>query len=178
MVRRTISLALRAAGVEKPYPLEGVSKDEEHPYIEENERLAEFEWAFGEGAEAKMEQLAMEMAERLVHSESHSIETIEDVEDDVFEGRIGLFDEDELLERLGMHLTELEEQGFADADEVEELEESIEKRRKQIEKKISRLSPEALEMLKEHREELHQHIKEMHPELRKRIEAMKKNMEQ
>lgn len=163
VVRRTISLALRAAGVEKPYPLEGVSMDEEHPYEEANERLAEFEWAFGEGAEAKMEQLAQEMAERLVHSESHSIEAIEEVEDDVFEGRVGLFDEDELLERLEMHLTELEKQGFADADEVEEIEESIEKRRKHIEKKISRLSPEALEMLKEHREELHGHIKEKHP---------------
>ncbi len=163
VVRRTISLALRAAGVEKPYPLEGVSMDEEHPYEEANERLAEFEWAFGEGAEAKMEQLAQEMAERLVHSESHSIEAIEEVEDDVFEGRVGLFDEDELLERLEMHLTELEKQGFADADEVEEIEESIEKRRKHIEKKISRLSPEALELLKEHREELHGHIKEKHP---------------
>ncbi len=177
VVRRTISLALRAAGVEKPYPLEGVSKDEEHPYVEENERLAEFEWAFGEGAEAKMEQLAQEMAERLVHSEIHSIEMIEEVEDDVFEGRVGLFDEDELLERLEMHLSELEEQGFADAEEVEEIEESIEKRRKHIEKKIARLSPEALEMLREHREELHEHIKETHPDMYKHIETTRKNME-
>lgn len=177
VVRRTISLALRAAGVEKPYPLEGVSKDEEHPYIEENERLAEFEWAFGEGAEAKMEQLALEMAEKLVHTENHSVEAIEEVEDDVFEGRIGLFDEDELLERLEMHLTELEEQGYADVEEIEEIEESIEKRRKQIEKKISRLSPEALEILKEHREEIQEHIRENHPDMYKRMEEIRKHIE-
>ncbi|MBQ7944545.1 MAG: SulP family inorganic anion transporter [Lachnospiraceae bacterium] len=177
VVRRTISLALRAAGVEKPYPLEGVSKDEEHPYIEENERLAEFEWAFGEGAEAKMEQLALEMAEKLVHTENHSVEAIEEVEEDVFEGRIGLFDEDELLERLEMHLTELEEQGYADVEEIEEIEESIEKRRKQIEKKISRLSPEALELLKEHREEIQEHIRENHPDMYKRMEEIRKHME-
>ncbi len=159
VVRRTISLALRAAGVEKPYPLEGVSQDEEHPYVEENERLAEFEWAFGEGAEAKMEQLAQDMAEKLVQAESHSIDALEEAEDDVFEGRVGLFDEDELLERLEVHLTELEKQGVADAKEVEEIEESIEKRRRHIEKKLARLSPEALELLHEHREEIQEHMK-------------------
>lgn len=174
VVRRTISLALRAAGVEKPYPLEGISKDEEYPYIEENERLAEFEWAFGEGAEAKMEQFALEMAEQLVHSESHSVKTIEEAEGDVLPTRLGLFDEDELLERLEMHLTELEEQGYSD---IEEIEESIEKRRKIIEQKINNLSPEALELLRHHREEIDEHIKQEHPELYERMVEIRKNME-
>lgn len=165
VVRRTISLALRDAGVTKPYPLEGVSAEEEHPYIEENERLAEFEWAFGAGAEARMEQLAAEMAEKLVQTDNHSIEAIAEAESDVLEGRIGLFDEDELLERLEMHLAELEEQGLSELEEIEEIEESIEKRRKIIEKKIKKLSPEALEMLRSHREEIDAHIKQEHPEL-------------
>ena len=169
VVRRTISLALRDAGVTKPYPLEGVAADEEHPYIEENERLAEFEWAFGAGAEARMEQLATEMAEKLVHTENHSIEAIAEAENDVFEGRIGLFDEDELLERLEMHLAELEAQGISEHEEIEEIEESIEKRRKIIEKKIKKLSPEALEMLRNHREEIDAHIKKEHPKLYKRM---------
>lgn len=177
VVRRTISLALRAAGVEKPYPLEGISKDEEFPYVEENERLAEFEWAFGEGAEAKMEQFALEMAEQLVHSESHDVHAIEEAESDVLPTRMGLFDEDELLERLEMHLTELEEQGYSDLEELEEIEESIEKRRKIIEKKIASLSPEALEMLRNHREEIEEHIKEEHPELYERMVEIRKNME-
>lgn len=174
VVRRTISLALRAAGVEKPYPLEGISKDEEYLYVEETERLAEFEWAFGEGAEAKMEQFALEMAEQLVHSESHDMQAIQEAESDILPTRMGLFDEDELLERLEMHLTELEEQGYSDIDEIEE---SIEKRRKVIEKKIESLSPEALELLKHHREEMEEHIKQEHPELYERMLEIRKNME-
>lgn len=172
--RRTISLALRAAGVEKPYPLEGISNDEEHPYIEENERLAEFEWAFGEGAETKMEQFALEMADQLIHSTNHSLKAIEEAESDILPTRMGLFDEDELLERLEMHLTELEEQGYSD---IEEIEESIEERRKIIEKKIKDLSPEALELLRHHREEIDEHIKEEHPELYERMIAIRKKIE-
>lgn len=179
VVRRTISLALRDAGVTKPYPLEGVSAEEEHPYIEENERLAEFEWAFGAGAEARMEQLAAEMAEKLVQTDNHSIEAIAEAESDVLEGRIGLFDEDELLERLEMHLAELEEQGLSELEEIEEIEESIEKRRKIIEKKIKKLSPEALEMLRSHREEIDAHIKQEHPELFKHmLEIREKRQEE
>ena len=175
VVRRTISLALRAAGVEKPYPLEGISKDEEYPYVEENERLAEFEWAFGAGAEAKMEQFATQMADQLVHAESHSVKAIVEAESDVLPTRMGLFDEDELLERLEMHLTELEEQGYSD---IEEIEESIEKRRKIIEKKIKDLSPEALEMLRHHREEIEEHLKEAHPEIYERMVEIRKHIEQ
>ena len=174
VVRRTISLALRAAGVEKPYPLEGISKDEEFPYVEENERLAEFEWAFGAGAEAKMKQFALEMAEQLVHAESHSVKAIVEAESDVLPTRMGLFDEDELLERLEMHLTELEEQGYSD---IEEIEESIEKRRKIIEKKIKNLSPEALEMLRHHREEIEEHLKEEHPEIYERMVEIRTHIE-
>ncbi len=174
VVRRTISLALRAAGVEKPYPLEGISNDEEFPYVEENERLAEFEWAFGAGAEAKMEQFATQMADQLVHSESHSVKAIEEAESDILPTRMGLFDEDELLERLEMHLTELEEQGYSD---IEEIEESIEKRRKIIEKKIASLSPEALEMLRHHREEIEEHLKEEHRELYERMVEIRTHIE-
>lgn len=177
IVRRTISLALRAAGVEKPYPLEGISNDEEYPYIEENERLAEFEWAFGEGAEAKMEQFATQMADQLIHSANHSVKAIEEAEGDILPTRMGLFDEDELLERLEMHLTELEEQGYSDLEELEEIEESIEKRRRIIEKKIENLSPEALELLKNHREEIEEHLREEHPELYDRMVEIRKSIE-
>ncbi len=93
VVRRTITLALREAGLEKPYELEesgesrragkgaspegaaagkgvfpenaaaGTEPDEKG--IEAKERLAEFEWVFGKEAEAKMEELAHSMAEQL-----------------------------------------------------------------------------------------------------------------
>lgn len=175
VVRRTISLALRDAGIEKPYPLEGISNDEEYPYIEENERLAEFEWAFGEHAEEKMEQFATQLANQLVHTHNHSLEAIEEAEQDVLPTRMGLFDEDELLERLEMHLTEMEEQGL-DEKEIEEIEESIEERRRIIEEKIKNLSPEALELMIHHREEIQEHIRHEHPELYEKIEEMRKHI--
>ena len=170
VVRRTVSLALRTSGLTKPYPLEGVEKGVEHPYVEANERLAEFEWAFGDGAEEKMEQLASELAEKLIHSEdaNYSMETIVEAESDASWGRVGLFDEDELLERLEMHLSELEDQNDVDVN-IEKIEKRIEQRRKIIEKKIKNLSPEAMEMLKRHREEIEEPLKEKNPEYYERV---------
>ncbi len=172
-VRRTITLALRAAGVEKPYPLVGHGEDEPYEYIEANERLAEFEWAFGDSAEERMERLATQMADELIHTKDHSMNKILEAEQHVPWGRMGLFDEDELLERLEFHLTELEEQG---ADDVEEIEKRIEQRRKVIESKINNLSPEALELLKRHRHEIEEHLKEQHPEYYERMQEIRKRM--
>ncbi|MCH5344335.1 MAG: STAS domain-containing protein [Acetatifactor sp.] len=178
-VRRTVSLALRAAGVDKPYPLEGISKEEEYSYAEENERLAEFEWAFGEGAEEKMEALATEVAEKIVHSGDYSMENIVQTEKDVSWGRVSLFDEDELLNRLELYFAKLEEQGYT---HIEEIEERLEQRRHIVEEKIKELSPEALDLLKRHRKKIEEHLKEKRPEyyehyleLRKRIEEMEGN---
>lgn len=172
-VRRTISLALRAAGVDKPYPLVGHGEDEPYEYVEANERLAEFEWAFGDGADEKMEELATQMADELIHTKDHSMNKIMEAEQHVPWGRMGLFDEDELLERLEYHLTELEAQGFED---VEEIEKRIEQRRKIIETKINNLSPEALELLKRHREEIEEHLKNQHPEYYNRMQDIRKKM--
>ncbi len=173
-IRRTISLALRAAGVEKPYPLVGHGEDEPYEYVEANERLAEFEWAFGDSAEERMEQLATQMADELVHTNDHSMKKIMEAEQRVPWGRMGLFDEDELLERLEFHLTELESQGF---DDIEEIEKRIEQRRKIIESKINNLSPEALELLKRHRQEIEEHLKVQHPEYFERMQEIRKKLE-
>ncbi|MBQ8317687.1 MAG: STAS domain-containing protein [Lachnospiraceae bacterium] len=173
-IRRTISLALRAAGVEKPYPLVGHGEDEPYEYVEANERLAEFEWAFGDSAEERMEQLATQMADELVHTNDHSMKKIMEAEQHVPWGRMGLFDEDELLERLEFHLTELETQGF---DDVEEIEKRIEQRRRVIESKINNLSPEALELLKRHRQEIEEHLKVQHPEYFERMQEVRKKLE-
>ena len=172
-VRRTVSLALRAAGVNKPYPLEGVLEEEEYTYVEANERLAEFEWAFGEEAEERMEALAVEVAQRIVRSGDYSMENIVRTEGDVSWGRVGLFDEDELLNRLELYFSELEEQGSLN---VEEIEARLEQRRHIVEEKLKDLSPEALELLRTHRKKIEEHLKEKRPqyyehylELRKRF---------
>lgn len=161
-VRRTITLALRAAGVEKPYPLEGVSGAEDHPYVEANERLAEFEWAFGEGAGGKMEALVSEIAEKLLHSGNYSMENLIDTEKNLSWGRVGLFDEDELLNRLEVYLSKLGEQGAS--EDIEEIEERLEQRRREVEQKVKELSPEALELLERRRRKIEERLKEKNPE--------------
>ena len=173
-VRRTVSLALRAAGVDKPYPLEGISKDVEYEYLEANERLAEFEWAFGEGAGERMEALAVEVAKKIVDSGDYSMENIVKTENTASWGRVGLFDEDELLNRLELYFSELEEKGNLN---IEEIEQRLEQRRHIIEEKIKELSPEALELLRRHRKQIEDLLKEKNPkyyehylELRKKFE--------
>lgn len=176
MVRRTITLALRAAGVEKPYPLEGMDKDEYFPYIEANERLAEFEWAFGDSAEEQMMQLVAEIAENLEHAKKINVQSLVEAENDTSWGKVGLFDEDELLDHLEIYISELDKQGNTTL-EVEEIEKRIEQRRKIIEEKINRINPNGLEMLRKHREEIEEHIKTEHPDYYEQIMAIREQLE-
>lgn len=161
-VRRTISLALRDSGIVRPYPLEdrdGISPME--TVLERNDELAEFEWAFGDEAEERMEKLALEVAGNVAGSNLTSTGVIRDAEQNVSWGRIGLFDEDELLDRLEMHLSEIAQRGNHDP---KLLEERIEERRSIVEKKLADLNPDAIKALKEHRRKLALHFKETNPE--------------
>lgn len=161
-VRRTISLALRDAGIVRPYPLEdrdGVSPME--TVLERNDELAEFEWAFGEEAEQRMEKLALEVAGSVADSNLSDKRVIREAEQNASWGRIGLFDEDELLDRLEMHLAEIAQRGNHDPDMLKK---RIEERRLVVEKKLADLNPEAIGALKEHRKKLALHFKETNPE--------------
>lgn len=161
VVRRTMSLALRDAGVNKPYPLEGTDNKEDILFVESDERLAEFEWAFGADAEEKMEQFAIEVAEQIAEAKEYNLELIEQAENTVSWGRIGLFDEDELLERLEMHLAEM---AHNNPEYEQEIEDRIEQRRRVIEEKLENLNPEAIMLLRRHRRELSEHLKSLNPE--------------
>ncbi len=154
VVRRTMSLALRDAGIEKPYPCAGCDDDKGTVIIESNEQLAEIEWAFGADTDAKMEQFAGEMLDAIDKDSG-----IEMIEQNVSWGRFGLFDEDELLERLEMHLSEL----ALSSKNAEELEEKIERRRLVIEKKLSQINPEAIRILSSHRANIARHFQEKNP---------------
>ncbi len=172
-VRRTVSLALRAAGVNKPYPLEGVS-ERDPSHVEAAERLAEFEWAFGAEAGEKMETLAREVAQKLVASGDYSLENIVRTENAASWGRVGLFDEDELLNRLELYFSDLEGRDSAD---VEEVERRLEQRRRVIEEKLKELSPEALELLRRHRREIEERLKERRPEYYKQYLELRRRLE-
>lgn len=161
VVRRTISLALRDAGVERPYPLVGADEALMNTKVEDSERLAEFEWAFGEEAEEMMNRLAIEIAENIANTDIKQEEVIKQAENQVSWGRIGLFDEDEILDRLELHIQEIAAKAGYDA---KELEDKIEQRRMIVEYKLMQINPEALEMLKAHRKQMEIHFKETNPQ--------------
>ncbi len=172
-VRRTVSLALRDAGVEKPYPLEGADSGDTVFYVEASERLAEFEWAFGKDTERKMKQLAKEIIEKLT---SDNFETLVDVEREISWGRIGLFDEDELLDYMEMHLEEGKNSGKFTESEVRALEEKIERRRVVVEDKLKSINSKAYGLLVSHRKSINASMKKENPEAYASVKETRKKL--
>jgi len=123
----------------------------------------------------EMEQLVAEIAENLEHAKKINVQTLVEAENDTSWGKVGLFDEDELLDRLEIYISELKKNGDTTL-EVEEIEKRIEQRRKVVEEKINRLNPNGLEMLKRHREEIEEHIKSEHPDYYEQIMAIRKEL--
>ena len=70
VTRRTISLALRDAGVDRPYPLVGSPEQVavHEDFIEDNERLAEIEWAFGKDAAEWLDKYAVQVTDDITSS--------------------------------------------------------------------------------------------------------------
>jgi len=167
VVRRTITLALRDAGLEKPYELEGDVENRSDDYMESEERLAEFEWAFGDEAEERLLKLAEMTANEVargVQNHEEYIPVLEDHGATTRWGMLGLFDEHEFWDLLEARLETLSEDGVISDEDVKWLEERIERRRSQGIKRLKELNPKALNVLKKHRERLLRHFKEKDPE--------------
>lgn len=161
--RRTITLALRDAGLEKPYDLVGgdnaASLEE---MIEADDRLAEFEWAFGHEAEEHMERLARQTAEMMAENigdAKKSVETLEAHGAITNWGMLGLYDEQEFWDHLEFALEELQKEGKLSKKDTQWLEERIENRRLTGEKRLTEINPHALEILRIHREPILEHLK-------------------
>jgi len=172
-VRRTMSLALRDFGFVKPYPLEGgvMSNSTE---FENFELLTEMEWAFGEDAENKIQQMANEMATS-IQTEKEDIASIniEKIEEKLHWGKIGLFDETELLDYLEVKLELLVENGKLQKDKLDELEKIIEKRKTFIENQVNLLNPKAIDLLHKRLEVVENHLKGSHPKEFQHIKQLK-----
>ena len=191
VVRRTITLALRDAGLEKPYELEdheesqekaGVTKErkdipvqekslgngeaDEHG-IEAKERLAEFEWVFGVEAEKKMEELAHSMAEQLAAAGASEAEMEKKLLDNegvrTSWGLLGRFDEHEFWDFMEVNLEELVREGKMDSGLAARVERHIEKRREFGQKKLEELNPQAAKLLASHGEVIRNYVKRIHP---------------
>lgn len=163
MVRRTITTALTEIGYEKPFPLEGV---DERMLLglalmgaEEQDSLQEFIWAFGRDAGRQMEKNVQKILSAI------DIESFQKVSEQNLGRlthlwrRLSAFDEDELLERLEMHLEEISEKlGLSETEIVE----NIEKRRQEL-KNALKQNPEAYEMLRKYEKKLENQLKEQNP---------------
>lgn len=173
MVRRTMTSALRAAGMTEPYPLESIGeahvKNGVHLAAEEENSLEEFAWAFGDDVVRQIEKKVKHVMD--------SIHYMPDVWQLANEGlprkadaweKLGAIDEDEILRRLELHLDELPKELTADKRVVLRL---IEKRRRAISDRMSKENPEVYEKLKKSREKLEKRLKKQNPEAAKKIEA-------
>lgn len=181
VMRRTITLALRDAGVHKPYELEGAQESAPETEIESVEVLAEFEWAFGKDAGHKLEQMARQMAELLLEALAEGTKHFSLLEEHGVQtewGTIGLFDENAFWDYLEIYLEKIAEEGKVSEEELEHLERLIEQRRTAGENRLQELNPKALEILSKHQREIRDHLKKALPKeyahihnLRKQIRA-------
>ena len=190
-IRRTITLALRDAGLEKPYELEDTENNvsllhtaairlsDAGTGVEAEERLSEFEWVFGKDAEEKMELLARTMAAEMADagSDYDRLEAQFLDEDGIRTswGLLGRFDEDEFWALLEIRLQELVSEDRITADMAGRIERHIERRRAFGQKKLQELNPHALRLLNKHEKVLRNYIKRKHPkEYEKYAEIRKK----
>lgn len=177
VIRRTITLALRDAGVEKPYQLEGLINTDEIEHIEEVERLAEFEWAFGDDAERRIQLLAEHTADEITEQITKHDEHISILENHgaiTNWGMLGLFDEHEFWDFLEAKFEDMVTAGKITSEDFEWIKNKIENRRKKGELRLHELNPEAIKKLAEHREKLLSHLKEKDPAAYEHMKNMKK----
>ena len=159
-VRRTVALALRDCDMEAPYLLEGMERSGEGSARDEKESYAEFEWLFGSDADEKMNALAAEIARLL--SQNRGM-TLAEAEHRSSWGRVGLFDEDTLLDYVELNLEEMEEAGAIASLQLEELEDQVEQMRPELPGSDAEVSPKTREYMRNHSEQLRQRMAQRHP---------------
>ena len=157
-VRRTIHIALKDMGINRPYPLEGGVDNEERSASRKraDNRVQEFVWAFGSETEEEIERQIVLQIEQLKKTG--------DVEN-LFHGRwahMEALDEDEWLEHLEEHLKEIV--NISGKDEMT-LAGKLEAHRKEVHDRIAKEHPELAERFKERRHLLDEHLKEHRPEV-------------
>ena len=157
-VRRTIHVALKDMGINRPYPLEdGVDNENRSASRKRaDNRVQEFVWAFGSDAEKQIERHIEKQIAQL--KESGDIENL-------LHGRwahMEELDEDEWLEHLEEHLKEIV--NISGKDE-HTLAMQIEEHRKQVHDRIAKNHPELAERFKERKHVLDAHLKERHPKV-------------
>ncbi len=165
-VRRTIHIALKDMGINKPYPLEGGVDNASRSASRKraDNRVQEFVWAFGSESEDQIEKQIKLQIEQLKKTK--------DVEE-IMHGRwahMDEFDEDEWLEHLEEHLKEIV--NISGKDE-QTLAAHIEAHRRDVHERIAKEHPELADKFAERRHLLDKHLKERRPEVYRIIERLR-----
>ena len=164
--RRTIHIALKDMGINRPYPLEGGVGNEEISGSKKraDNRVHEFVWAFGNHAEEEIEKQIVRQIEQL--KENGDVEKL-------LHGRwahMEELDQDEWIEHLEEHMKEIV--NISGKDE-KTLAANFEAHRKQIHERIAKEHPELAQRFIERRHILDKHLKERRPEVYELIEKLR-----
>lgn len=159
-VRRTISAALRAQGMSKPYEVEWLETDTaDYDTNFKEQLLHEFEWAFGDEANKRIEKYTEEILQNAKEANLDEKDLLELTS--LWDG-LGSFDEDMLLESLEMHLTEL---SIATGIEEEQLALQIEQHREKLYQFVKKEHEEIFTTFRDRRHHKMHLLRDKQPEL-------------
>ena len=172
-LRKTIQLALLDCGLEEPYPLEGEDGKVDGRSRDESESYAEFEWLYGDDSDEHLDALAKEIAALIVATPTLSLE---EAEAQSSWGRVGLFDEDTLVDYIEMHLEEMAQAGTLDITSLNSLEEHVEQMRPELSESLSHLTPKTQDYMRYHSEVLHNRMAARHKSQYERFQQHRKRL--
>lgn len=183
-IRRTVEMALRACRVTSPYPLENQEKPVEIKKELQSEKVeeitvdaerekevadkgllddAELEWIFGDGSEEIKKQLIGEILNKLKELPEGSdidVETLIRIEEQTSWGKMGLLDEDDILERVEAELAKM---AVDDENKRRTLEFALEERKEQIASRLSEVNDRKLRLAERRRQSYEERLKEKDP---------------
>lgn len=169
-VRRTIENALADMGIQKPYPLENAHNSYHsvaRKHVESN--VQEFLWAYGPDSEKELEEQ--------IHKQIEALKTTGDF-DTLIHGswnRMEAMDEDEWLEHLEAHLTEIARISGKDEYQIAR---DFEKRRLALAEKIARDYPALAKRFTERRRLLDEALKAHRPDVYEKIMKLRSDMDE
>ncbi len=167
-VRCTIETALADIGLQKPYPIEGVHADNHSLARKHAENVVhEFLWAYGSDFEKEVERQIQKQIEELKKTGDFNT---------LIHGswnRLDAMDEDEWLEHLEAHLTEIARISGKDEHQIAH---EFERRRLRLAEKMAHEHPSLAKRFMERRELLDAHLKERRPDVYEKIMEMRKEI--
>jgi hypothetical protein len=146
VIRQHIESALEDAGIRQPYPLaEGVPARQAESEAGAGRHIAEFEWAFGDEAEERMEEFAELLAGRMIEEAGASGEMtaamtedmIDAAEEETFGSTFEDIDEEHFLDLLERHVDRIGHLRHVQPERISRIEEKVLARHRRLAERIA-----------------------------------------